>query len=186
MTPEILAISCYVLIAVLLLVCLKVSALRRIYKITLIVLTSGFYMISWWAISDLKGWATPANLPETFRVHWIHIEEPNKTARREGHIFYWVSAKDLEGRLETAPRAHRMPWTLEDAEAAQHAKDRLNAGELLDGRISYNGLGSKAETTEARVGDQGQGAPDNELNRPSFEFLTVAPPSLPDKKVPIQ
>jgi hypothetical protein len=79
-----------------------------------------------------------------------------------------------------------MPWTLEDAEAAQHAKDRLNAGELLDGRISYNVLGSKAETTEARVGDQGQGAPDNELNRPSFEFLTVAPPSLPDKKVPIQ
>ena len=186
MISQLMVIGCYVFIAVLLLVAIKYSSLSRLLKSVIVIITAVFYLISWLAIERLLGWATPATLPEAFRVHWIHIQEPNKVREEPGSLYYWISSIDDANLQITPPRAYYRPWTVEDAEAAQAAKQRLEAGEILNGRISYNVLGSDARETDKETRTQGQAAEAAEERRPSFEFLTVAPASLPEKINPIQ
>lgn len=186
MSAQSILIICYILLALLVLLSLKHSALARPFKLGLVVLTSTFYMVTWFYLKGMMGWATPDPIPEAFRVHWVHIDEPNKSQGDTGTIYYWVSALDAADLLSSPPRAHRIPWTIDAAEAAQDAKNRLDAGELLNGRISHNVLdGEKPEAEEMPPGE-GQSPEGDDNERPAFTFTTVVPPTLPMKTVPIQ
>jgi hypothetical protein len=186
MSAQTILIICYLLLAVLVLLSLKHSSLARPFKLALVVITSAFYMVTWFHISGLLGWASPDPMPDTFRVHWIHIEEPNKAQGDAGTIYYWVSALDDANLMSSPPRAHRIPWTIDAAEAAQDAKNRLDAGELLNGRISHNVLDGEKPLDEEPPAGKGQTPEGHDHERPAFEFTTVAPPTLPEKTVPIQ
>ena len=105
MSAQSILILCYITLALLLLLSLKHSSLARPFKLGLVVITSVFYMVTWFHILDLLGWATPDPTPEAFRVLWIHIEEPNKAQGDPGTIYYWVSALDDADLVSSPPRA---------------------------------------------------------------------------------
>ena len=72
-----------------------------------VVLVTGLYVGSWSGLNGLMGWATPAVLPEEFRVMWIAMDEPDKKTRESGHIYFWVRELDEAGLPIGAPRARR-------------------------------------------------------------------------------
>lgn len=149
-----------------------------------VVLVSGLYVGSWAGLNGLMGWATVEPLPEEFRVLFITMDEPDKATKEPGYIYFWVRTLDEAGLPVGAPRAHRVAWTEEGAEAAQEALDRMDEGELLNGRIGRNLVRDQEppETGAEYAGDQtvtGAGA-----ETPEFEFIRVPPPALPPKSLP--
>ncbi len=177
---------CYVLITVLLLICLKASNIATHFKIGLIVLMSSFYIVTWEQVRNLKGWSTFSPLPESFRVIWIHIREDNKSTGEAGKIYYWIRALDEVGLPSRPPRVHHIPWNLEAAELAETAKARLEAGEVLNGRLSNNALIRQEAQSEQSMNDKDPLRAGEDQKQPQFEFITVAPLSLPTKIIPIQ
>lgn len=149
-----------------------------------IVLVTGLYGASWAGLNGLMGWATPAALPEEFRVLWITMDEPDKATTAPGYIFFWVRELDEAGLPIGAPRAHRVRWTEESAEAAQEALEQLEEGELLNGRLGRNLVddSERAEEGAEYAGETSVTGAGGE--RPNFEFVRVPPPALPPKSVP--
>lgn len=149
-----------------------------------VLLVTGLYLGSWNGLNGLMGWATPAAMPDEFRLMWIAMDEPDKKTREPGSIYFWVRELDEAGLPIGAPRAHRVVWSEEAAESAEAALKEIEEGELLNGRLSRN-LVSDQEEVEPGVeyaGDQSVSGTGGE--RPNFEFIRVPPPALPPKSVP--
>ena len=149
-----------------------------------VLLVTGLYVGSWSGLNGLMGWATPAVLPEEFRVMWIAMDEPDKKTRESGHIYFWVRELDEAGLPMGAPRAHRIIWSEDAAEAAEEALKQIEEGELLNGRLSHNLVSQQKEVEEGveYAGDPSVSGTGGE--RPNFEFVRVPPPALPPKSVP--
>ncbi len=174
----------YVAIAGLLLNLNLATGIAGWIKTAAIVLVTTLYAGVWFGYQDLLGWATPDSLPEEFRVHWITLDDPDKVTGEPGAIYFWVRELDDAGFPIGAPRAHRIPWDEESAEAAEEALAQMDEGELLNGHISKGALDEESSVIEGAdyAGDRtisGDGG-----DRPTFEFSRVPPPSLPPKTAP--
>lgn len=148
-----------------------------------IVLVTGLYAGTWFSLGGLLGWATAEPMPEEFRVLWISMDEPDKSARTPGDIYFWVRELDEAGLPIGAPRAHKLPWSEASAEAAEAAMEQIEEGELLNGRLG-RGLVADAEPENPETGYAGEDSvTGNGGERPAFEFIRVPPPALPPKSV---
>jgi hypothetical protein len=175
----------YVAVAALLLCLNLATRFSPWVKGIAVVLVTALYASAWLGYQGLLGWASPAALPETFRVLWITVEEPDKESGAPGTIFFWVRELDEAGFPVAPPRAHRIAWDEASARAAQEALEKLEEGERLNGRLSRGvvdeGEGRPEETTGYAVEQSVTGAGGR---RPDFEFVQVPPPALPPKAVP--
>ena len=154
-------------------------------KLGAIVLVTGLYVAAWVGHNGLLGWPTSERMPEDFRLHWVTVTEPDKVTGADGSIFFWVRILDEAGLPHGDPRAYRVPWDEETAEAAQAALEQLEGGQPLNGRMSRQAIDPDAEITpeEGRdyAGDDGASGVGE---RPQFEFVRVLPPTLPAKPLP--
>ncbi len=186
MTSVIVILSlAYAAVAALLLNLNLATRYNGAVKFGAIAVVSGLYIGAWNGHQDLLGWATPQGMPEEFRVHWITIDEPDKKTGEDGSIFFWVRELDQAGLPASEPRAHRVPWDQDTAEAAQEALEKLEQGEPLNGRMSRQVLAE--EEPPPQEGLDYEGAPalsGSDGFRPQFEFSRVPPPTLPPKAVP--
>jgi hypothetical protein len=151
-------------------------------KALAILLVTGLYVASWYGYRGLTGWASVEALPETFRVHWLMIEDPNKQLDTPGAIYFWVRELDAAGFPVGEPRAHRVPWSESAARQAESARARMEEGELLNGRLSRNVLDTE-DALEPTQNFAGAGGPPAAAD-PGFEFSRVPPPALPPKSPP--
>jgi hypothetical protein len=148
-----------------------------------IIFISVFYVLTWFAYRESLGWATTVNMPESFRVLWITIEDPDKQNKAPGAIFFWLRKLDEAGIPAGEPRAYKTPWSIERAEQAQTALDKMDEGELLNGRMSNNMLNEEDDETSNDSYEQGDVPAGEDGFTPMFEFFDVPPPSLPKKQV---
>lgn len=172
----------YALVAALLLtICISLPG-RRLLKIGLIGLVSLFYAITWLGHQGMLGWPTDEDMPEAFRVLWITIDEPDKTTKEPGGIYFWVRALDEAGIPQGIPRAHYVPFTDQAAEEAQAALGKMEKGDVMNGTQSRNAVQERGDAPERkndyRGNDQMSG---DDGFRPTFELIEVAPPTLPPK-----
>ena len=71
-------ISAYILLALLLLSINLYSIWSWQIKAATIVLTSVFYVVTYYSLPGLLGWPTSQNPPAQFRLLAAHVEQPNK------------------------------------------------------------------------------------------------------------
>lgn len=177
-----LALS-YTVVAALLLNLNLNSAHAPWIKLTTILLVTGLYAGTWFGARNLLGWASPEPLADNFRVLWIALDEPDKSTGTPGAIYYWVRNLDAAGFPVGEPRAHRVTWSEASAEAALDAIDRMEEGELLNGRMSRNQV-SEAESQPDGIDYAGERAHAGDgLDPLLIEFSRVPPPALPPKGV---
>ena len=113
----------YVAVAVLLLNVGLRSHWRWTVKLAAIVITSVFYLGTWYGLQHLQGWPVAAELPAEFRLVSKYIQQPDKQTGSEGSIYLWVV--DLTQDNEQQPRAYRLPYVEQlhaDVEAAAASK----------------------------------------------------------------
>lgn len=171
----------YAAVAALLVTLNLVTRYAAWVKGLVILIVTVFYGVSWAAWNGLLGWATPAELPADFRVLWIAMDEPDKQTREPGYIYFWVRELDEAGLAVGPPRAHRVSWSEDAAEAAQDAIEALEEGELLNGRLGRN-LVSEQEVIDEQADYAGESSiTGGGGERPRFEFVRVPPPTLPAK-----
>jgi hypothetical protein len=85
------------------------------------------------SVVALMGWPTTDSLPERFRLHAAHVDEPTKGGQVPGRIYLW--AVDFLAPSNTPPRAYEIAYSatlhqkLNDA-SAQLRKNIPQLGEI--------------------------------------------------------
>ena len=120
-------IASYIMLAVLLLSINLYSKWSWQVKAGTVIITTGFYVISFFSIPPLLGWPTSSELPLKFKLIAAEIAQPNKTTGAAGAIYLWVTqVDDLDSTFP--PRAYRLSYSDLLHERVLDAKIKLGKG----------------------------------------------------------
>ena len=184
-------VASYVLVAVLLLSLNLASRWHWGMKAAAIVITTGFFGVSYLSTAGLIGWPSEARVPEHFQLHWATVVEPDKLNGLPGSIYLWIEGLDKNDMPAGAPRAFRVPYSRELADRIGHAKERIEQG------ADQLGTARDLETPEGEADADRRlaGAPPRQdepvstgdptafiQHKPSIEFEDMPPPVLPPKR----
>jgi hypothetical protein len=148
-------ITAYVVIGLLLLSINLYSKWSWPVKAATIVITSIFYIVTYFSIPPLLGWPTSGRLPERFRLLAIHVQEPNKTLDLEGEIFLWVT--EVGARADIEPRAFRIPYAARQSRRSQHKTAQGSAAARRDRRRSGSEARYRASRSARRRAKEHEG-----------------------------
>jgi hypothetical protein len=126
-------IAAYVILAVLLLSLNITPRWAWWVKATAIIITSAFFVISYYSMIDLMGWPVKDRLPAKFQLLWAKVNEPDKLLNQPGAIFMWVEALDKNNVPNGIPRAYRLPYTQPLETGIQNALDMITNGQEVGG-----------------------------------------------------
>jgi hypothetical protein len=201
LTTEILGLSiAYALLGVLLLTACLFTRLPWALKAAGIVLTSMFYVVSFYAARGLLGWSSVDPLPPRFKLLHARIVEPHSLAGDPGAIHLWIEAIDDDNRPSGVPRAYRLPYNAKLAEQAEAAIKASANGKPQGGRTADVGTGeggegqiTAREVTPSSITTTGGGDPStggpldpgiaHEESR-IIVFSPLPPPRMPLKDAP--
>jgi hypothetical protein len=187
----------YALLGILLLVVCVFAKVPWPVKASLIVVTSAFYAVSFFATRGLLGWSSTDPLPAKFRLLGARIVEPHSLEGDPGAIHLWVEAVDNDNYPSGVPRAYRVPYNAHLAEKTEAAVRASANGVPQGGRTADfgNGEGGQAQATAREAtpsalittggGDPSSGGPidpqqDQQQNQ-TINFTPLLPPRGPDK-----
>ena len=187
----------YALLGVLLLVVCVFARIPWPVKAAAIVLTSAFYVVSFFATRGLLGWSSTDPLPPKFKLLGARIVEPHSLEGDAGAIHLWVEALDDDNFPSGVPRAYRLPYDAHLAERTEAAVRASADGVPQGGRTADfgNGQGGNAQATAREAtpstiittggGDPSSGGPiDPQLDQQQnqvINFTPLAPPRMPPK-----
>lgn len=126
-------LSAYIVVAVLLLSLNVAPRWSWWVKATSIVVTSAFFIVSYYSIIDIMGWPVKDDMPERFQLHWARIVEPDKLLNTPGAIFLWVEELDDQNIPQGVPRAFRLPYTVPLDNGVNDALDMISNGQDVGG-----------------------------------------------------
>jgi hypothetical protein len=190
----------YALIGALLLVVLVYARVPWPAKAAFVVLTSAFYIASFFGTRGLLGWASVDRLPATFKLLQARIVEPHSLEGDPGSIYLWVEALDEDNRPSGVPRAYRLPYAESLAEKTDKAANEIAAGRPQGGRAADFGTGGGGILGAAREyitpnviletsgGDSspGEGLIAAPRTGDGISFMPLLPPRMPPKDVQAQ
>ena len=103
-------IAAYTVLAVLLLSINLYSKWSWQVKAITIIVTSAFYVISYFSFPPLLGWPTKQVLPSHFRLLSSEVHQPDKLRGTDGAIYLWL--KEVEDiTTYVLPRAYVLPYS---------------------------------------------------------------------------
>ena len=142
----------YALLGVLLLVVCVFAKVPWPVKAGLIVLTSAFYVVSFFATRGLLGWSSTDPLPPKFKLLGARIVEPHSLEGDPGAIHLWVEALDDDNFPTGVPRAYRLPYDGRLADKTEAAIRASADGKPQGGRTADfgNGQGGRRRRPRAR------------------------------------
>ena len=201
LTSEILSLStAYASIGVLLLVACLFTRLPWPIKAATIVITSAFYVVSFYAMMGLLGWSSLDPLPPHFKLLHARIVEPHSRMGDPGAIHLWVEELDDDNRPSGVPRAYRLPYTAKLAQKTEAAVKASAEGKPQGGRTADFGTGeggegqvTAREVTPSAITTTGGGDPSSggpldagvmHDQSQSIVFSPLPPPRMPPKDAP--
>ena len=162
-------IAAYVLIGLLLLSINLYSKWHWQVKAFTIILTSAFYVITYYSFPPLLGWSTTQNPPEQFRLIAAHVVQPNKETGEEGSVYLWLTEIENMNSMQE-PRAHKIDYSNE-----LHEKI-INVNTKLDKDIAQLGEFKEPDDTFSDIDEQRRG-----VKSVHIEFYDLPDPLFPDK-----
>lgn len=201
LTTDIVGLSiAYAVIGVLLLVACLFTRLPLPLKAGAIIVTSAFYVVSFYATRGLLGWSAVDPLPAHFKLLQARIVEPHSLAGDPGAIHLWVEELDDDNRPSGVPRAYRLPYDVHLAEKTEAAIKASADGRPQGGRTADHGTGEGGENeitareiTPSSIattagGDPMEGGPLDpgvaHDQSESIVFAPLPPPRMPPKDTP--
>lgn len=131
----ILTVAAYVLIAVLLVSLNLTSRWRWYLKGAGIVVTTVFFVATYFSVTSLLGWPTTGSIPNRFSLLWTEVLEPEKSPDGKGAVYMWLEELDEYNLPAGMPRSYRMAYTPPLAEDAEGAQERREQGEEVMGQV---------------------------------------------------
>ena len=162
-------VAAFVLLALLLLSINLYSKWSWPVKALTIVLTSAFYIITYFSFPPLLGWPTTQLPPQQFRLIAAHVNQPNKETGEDGAVYLWLTEiKDMSSTGE--PRSYRLEYSNE-----LHEKI-INVNAKLDKDIQQLGEFKEPDDAFNDISEQKRG-----LKSVHIEFYDLPDPLFPDK-----
>ena len=162
-------ITAYVLIGLLLLSINLYSKWSWQVKAFTIVITSVFYIVTYFSFPPLLGWPTTQYPPQQFRLIAAHVAQPNKETGEEGAVYLWLT--EIEDMTTTGePRAYKLDYSNE-----LHEKI-INVNTKLDKDIAQLGEFKEPDDAFNEVTEQKRG-----MKSVHIEFYDLPDPLFPDK-----
>ena len=137
-----------------------------------------FSLIIWFSLSQISGWASPNDMPNTFILHWSIIKEPSKKdSHDQGAIFIWATEVDDNYQMTNQPvnpilypftprknaaepRSYRVPYSHDLHEKLAKLQTMVARGKTVIGKRNGNGLTTDEEgqgNGKEGKGKQGKG-----------------------------
>ncbi len=162
-------IAAYILLGLLLLSINLYSKWSWPVKAATIVITSAFYVVSYFSFPPLLGWPTSQNPPPQFRLIAAHVSQPNKELGQEGSVYLWLTEiKNMTDSPE--PRAYELEYSNELHERIVNVKAKL------DKDIAQMGEFKEPDDVFNQVDEQRRG-----VKSVKIEFYDLPDPLFPDK-----
>lgn len=158
-----------------------------------IIVTSAFYLVSFFATHSLLGWSTDDPLPPNFKLLGARIVEPHSVEGDPGSIYLWIEACDDDNFPSGVPRAYRLPYSAKLADKTEAAVRASADGHPQGGRTANIGTGQggigATQATPAAILATGGGDPaggGDELDTSATHgqglvFTPLLPPRMPAK-----
>ena len=103
-------VAAYILIGLLLLSINLYSRWAWQVKAAATILTSAFYVITYFSLPPLLGWPTTQSPPAQFLLVSTHVVQPDKETGADGAIYLWLTAIENMHR-PAEPRAYRLEYS---------------------------------------------------------------------------
>ena len=160
----------YIFLAARLLLALVYCSMSWVTKLVLILVSVGFYWVSYLGWQNAQGWPSQADLPKRFLFYAVVVEEPDKTEGIEGRLFVWAS--DLANdRPSDTPRAYVLPYDKELHVKLDAAQRQMRNGNLQIGEVGGELFDPQATRDNTRIADK----------KIDLEFTDLPDPQLPEK-----
>ena len=179
----------YVVVAVLLLSLNLTSSWRWWVKAAAILVTTGFFAVTYLAVEGMTGWPTTQKLPPRFNLVWTRIVEPDRKNNDAGGIYIWAEELDQNNVPAGRPRSYQLPYSETMARKVAGAQERRDKGADVMGKFDD---APPREETEGKTIKMGRIAKEGEQNAAtdtvpfredaaSLRFEDLPPVVLPDK-----
>jgi hypothetical protein len=194
MNTVVIAISvAYVVMAVVLLCMGLTSRFSWWIKGAIIVVTSAFFIESFYATRSLLGWPGTGQLPPRFQLLWTRVVEPDPKVSDPGAIFLWVEELDDNNVPSGTPRSYRLRYSAPLADRSNKAKEEIMAGNPQEGTASDMESDDQQRVNQDAKLDQlnGPNRPETGLSNvevdmlkqaQQVEFRPLSGPVLPAKR----
>ena len=128
-----------------------------------------FTVIFWTTIHSYLGWPADENdIPETVRVHWVVIKEPNKQTGYKGDIFFLLESAHEEKstirkffgykKSDKEPRLYGLPYDRKlHEDLAKNMIPKLKSGQPIVGKITKK-IPGKSEKAKGKIKSKGGGS----------------------------
>jgi hypothetical protein len=175
MNSVVLAISiAYVVMAVVLLLMGLTSRFAWWIKGVVIVVTSAFFIESFFATKGLLGWPGTGQLPHHFQLLWTRVVEPDPKMGDPGAIYLWVEELDENNVPSGTPRSFKLKYSPPLADQSNKAKDEIMAGNPQEGTADEM-ENADSSTKDAKLDQMnGPNRPETGLSNVEIEMLRQA------------
>lgn len=142
---ELELVAAYVVLAAILLSIAIWNRVRWWIRAGTIVVTFGFFFVTYVSVKNLLGWPTSDSLPDRFEIIFAIIREPDEVTRSAGAIYVWALTLPGEGAVDEAdiydpaaldtrvqpeqmPRAYRLAYDRMDHKLVNEAIIKITQG----------------------------------------------------------
>lgn len=162
-------ITAYILLALLLLSINLYSRWSWPVKAGTIIITSVFYIITYYSFPPLLGWPTTQHPPAQFRLIAAHVTQPNKETGKKGAVYLWLT--EIKNMTDTPePRVYELQYS-------NKLHDQIiNVKSKLDKDIAQMGEFKEPDDAFNQVVEQKRG-----MKSVHIEFYDLPDPLFPDK-----
>ncbi len=163
-------IAAYIILGLLLLSINLYSKWSWPVKASTIIITSIFYLVSYYSFPPLLGWPTSQNPPAQFRLIAAHVSQPDKEMGKNGSIFLWLT--EIKNMSDSSkPRAYELQYSNELHEKIINVKAKLDKDIAQMGEFK-----EPDDKTMVEINEQRRGVKSVEI-----EFYDLPDPLFPDK-----
>lgn len=136
MTFTILTLTAaYALVASLLAYLLLLARLHWLFKAGATLAVVALIPLTFVGVGELRGLPSDGDIPNSFRMLWAQVVEPNPLRGEDGHVFLWLQRLDAENYPLGQPRAYQLPYSKDLDIKVNEAMGKIAQGEDIQGRV---------------------------------------------------
>jgi hypothetical protein len=127
--------AAYALVASLLAYLLLLSRLHWVFKAFSTLSTVALIPLTFFGVGELRGLPSDGPIPDSFRMLWAQVIEPDPQRREKGHVFLWLQTLDKDNFPAGEPRAYQLPYSDDLKIKANEAMGKIAQGDQIQGKV---------------------------------------------------
>lgn len=127
--------AAFALVASLLAYLLLLTRLHWVFKAFATLSTVALIPLTFFGVGELRGLPSDGPVPDSFRMLWAQVIEPNPLRGEKGHVFLWLQTLDKDNFPAGQPRAYQLPYSDDLKIKVNEAMGKIAQGDQIQGKV---------------------------------------------------